>query len=391
MKILVLIPDSPAPWSNTAARYYAPMLKTLEALGHQITAFAVRGNPQTEVETASYFGKTGIRFRFFDRPHPRPFLERKARSLWRSGWELSASEFGRAARQEAAGDYDVVLAEQICTARAMEGFPRVVCTLDCLRHVDMRAIGNDGSWIRRLRKWQVRREERSTIAKVGKVHALTRRLEDLTKKLAPRTRTCVVPLCLDPALYEPLAAPTVPTVGVIGSMFWEPSRAAAIHFMESIVPRLRQKRPGTKFLVAGWRAQSYLSGLARKAGVELVENFSHPKDIFQRLSVLVYAPPEGTGMKVKVLESMAYGVPVVVNEVGYEGLEADPEPGVQLVISDDEIVEVAVDLLEDPARRRRAVERGRACLARSFSPEATTGTLVAHLSELTRTAISIAG
>jgi glycosyltransferase involved in cell wall biosynthesis len=359
------------------------MLKTLDTLGHQATAFAVRRDAQTEEEAASYFGKTGIRFRFFDQPVPKPFLSRKARSLWRSGWELSASEFGRAARQEAASDYDVVLAEQISTARVVEGMSRVVCSLYCLRHVDMRAIGDDRSWMRKFRQWQVRREERSTIAKVGRVRVLSRRLEDLTKTLVPGTRTCVVPLCLDPVLYELVAEPAVPTVGVIGSMFWEPSRAAAIHFMTQIVPRLRKRRPDTNFLVAGWRAQCYLSVLAREAEVELIENFPHPRDVFQRLSVLIYAPPEGTGMKVKVLESMAYGVPVVVNEAGYEGLEADPEPGVRLVSSDNEIVEAVLELLADPAKRSRAVEGGRACLARSFSPEVTTQALVDGLSALT--------
>lgn len=382
MKILVLLPDSPAPWSNAAARYYGPMLKTLDALGHRVTAFAIRRSAQTEEEAAGYFGKTGIRFRFFDPPSSKPFLSRKARSLWRSGWELSASEFGKAARTEAGGDYDVVLAEQISSARVVAGLAHVVCSLHCLRHVDMRAIGGGRSWVRLFRQWQVRREERSTIAEVGKVRALSRRLQDLTERLVPSTKTCVVPLCIDPALYEPVAGPTIPTVGVIGSMFWEPSRAAGVHFMTHIVPGLRNKMHDLRFVVAGWKAKHYLSPLAVKAGVELIEDFPQPRGIFQRLSVLVYAPPVATGMKVKVLEAMAYGVPVVVNTEGFEGLEADPEPGARLAESDGEIVEAVLELLGDPAKRRRAVESGRACLARSFSPEVTTQALADRLSVL---------
>ena len=363
------------------------MLKTLDALGHQVTAFAIRNDAQTEEEANRYFGRTGITLTFFDQPPPKPFLLRKARSLWRSGWELSASEFGREARQEAARDYDVVLAEQISTARAVEGIPRVVCSLYCLRHVDMGAIHRDRSWVRKFRQWQVQREECSTIAQVGRVRALSQRLEDLTKRLVPGTKTCVVPLCLDPALYEPVAEPSVCTVGLIGSMFWEPSRAAAIHFMTDIVPRLRRKRPDVKFLVAGWRAQSYLSTLARETGVELIDSFPHPREIFQRLSILVYAPPVATGMKVKVLEAMAYGVPMVVNAEGFEGLEADPEPAAHLANTDDEIVDAVLELLSDPAKRRRAVERGRACLARSFSPEVTIRALVDRVSTMIGTPI----
>jgi len=378
MRILVLLPDSPAPWSNTAARYYGPMLKTLDALGHHVTALAIRRGTKTEEEAGRYFEGTGIAFTFFDQPPPELFLLRKARSLWRSGWELSASQFGRAARQEAAGDYDVVLAEQISTARAVEGIPRVVCSLDCLRHVDMGAMRGQGMWLRKFRQWQVRREERSTIAKIGRVRALSERLERLTRGLAPGIRTCVVPLCLDLTLYEPVSPPDVPTVGLVGSMFWEPSRAAARHFMIHIVPRLRRQAPGTRFLVAGWKAESYLSTLARQAEVELIGDFAHPREIFQRLSILVYAPPVATGMKVKVLEAMAYGVPVVVNAEGFEGLEADPEPAAKLANTDDEILEAVLELLGDPAKRRHAVEAGRSCLARSFSPEVTIPALAAQ-------------
>jgi len=84
--------------------------------------------------------------------------------------------------------------------------------------------------------------------------------------------------------------------------------------------------------------------------------------------VLVYAPPIGTGMKVKILEAMAFGVPVVTNEEGFEGLEADSNPGVRLARTDEEIVEPVVDLLADAVARQRLIEDGLACLARTFSP-----------------------
>ena len=52
-----------------------------------------------------------------------------------------------------------------------------------------------------------------------------------------------------------------------------------------------------------------------------MENLAHPADFFSRVAVMAYAPARGTGMKVKVLESMAYGVPVVTTAEGAEGLD----------------------------------------------------------------------
>ncbi len=339
-----------------------------------MTAFAIR-SPSDVDEPRAYFDDTSVQFRYFDRPPPKPLVERKLRSAWRSGWELSVSTFGDAVRRESAGDYDVILAEQIGAARIVEGFPRVVCSLLCLRHVDVDAIAGQGG---RFRRWQLRREELTTLSRVTLVRTLTRRLERLVNEALPAARTCVVPLCLDPHLYEPVPPPAEPTVGVIGSMHWEPSRAAAETFVRRIVPRVRDARPSTKFLVAGWKAATYLGALAREAGVEVVEDVVDPRDMFRRLSVLVYTPRVGTGMKVKVLEAMAFGVPAVVNAEGYEGLEAEPDTGVNLAGSEDEVVDATIELLSDSARRARSIRAARSCLERAFAPEVVADALVAE-------------
>lgn len=371
MKILVLLPDSPDPWSNTAGRYYGPMLKTLAAMGAEVTVLAIRRRRDGGDELG-YFAGTDLHIRLFDPPPARPLLERKLRSLWRSGWELAVSDFGRAAREEAARDYDAILAEDPATARAVEDDPRTVLSLLYLRHIDLtpgedRELG--GSWRERL---QARRAELSTCRRVPVIRVLTRRLADLLRAEHVRGKIQVVPLCIDPALYTPLPAPAVPTVGVLGSMFWPPSRRAARHFVERIVPRLRAAQPGVHFLVGGWQAGRYLGDCAREGDVEVLDSFASPADAFARLSVLVYAPPVGTGMKVKVLEAMAYGVPAVVNAEGFEGLDADPSPGVRLAHSDDEIVARALEILADPQARRVAAEHGRDCIERSFSPAVVT-------------------
>ena len=66
-------------------------------------------------------------------------------------------------------------------------------------------------------------------------------------------------------------------------------------------------------------------------------------------------------MKVKVLEAMACGVPVVTTPVGAEGIA--PTDGVVVCESDEEIVERAVGLLSD---RDERIARGAAARAAFF-------------------------
>lgn len=343
------------------------MLKMLATLGEDVTALAIRRGANDEEELA-YFKGTSLRIRLFDPPAARPFLERKLRSAWRSGWELAASEFGRAARAEAGGNYDAILAEHPAAARVVEKDPRTVLSLHCLRYVDLQPDHEDGAGIDAWQRIQARRAELSTCRRVSVIRVLSAQLEQLLRAEGIERPIRVVPLCIDSGLYEPQPAPVVPTVGVLGSMFWPPSRRAAMHFVTRLVPRIRALRPDVRFLVGGWRAEQYLRPVVRDSDVEILDSFSHPAQAFARLSVLVYAPPVGTGMKVKVLEAMAYGVPTVVNEEGFEGLEVDPNAPVRRATSDDEIVAQILDLLQDVEARRYIAQEGRRCIERSFSP-----------------------
>lgn len=384
MKILVLLPESPFPWAGTASRYYGALLKGLDAAGHDVLVMSVRGQARGSGEPRDYFVETRVRFRSYHPPASRSWLERKLRSAWRPDWELTASRFGGDAR-ELAGEFDLVLAEHPSTARAVEDLPHAVCSLQCVRHVDVSADRSASIW----RAVQVRRSDRTTLRRIKRVRVLSARLAQLAGALAPSSRCAVVPLCIDPALYQRVTPPAAPTVGFVGSMFWEPSRAAARRFIERIVPRIRALHGQVRFVVAGWEAERYWSLHATRAGVELIDGFVNPSDVFSRLTVLVNAPPVGTGMKVKMLEAMAFGVPAVTNAEGAEGLDWDPAAPMIRAESDEAIAESVVTLLEDGALRQRLADEGPRCIERSFSPGVVAPKLVAELSSLISSPLSI--
>jgi polysaccharide biosynthesis protein PslH len=371
MRLLALLPESPGPWANTPARYWAPMLREMDRDGVSVRVLAVAGESAAERDL-SYFDGTRIRFSLFERPKARPFLERKTRSLIRPGWELAVSDFGEAARKECSGRYDAVLAETPSTARAVEAHTSTVLSLHYLQFLDLAPNGGSESLAERVSRIQSRRAELHACRRAGKLRVLSSRLRRLLAEHGVQRETSIVPLCVDPDLYETIVPPATPTVGVLGSMFWAPSRRAAITFLGEIAPRVRAAVKGVSFIVGGWRAREFLADHVKDSDVLLLDSFPAPRDAFTRLSVMVYMPPIGTGMKVKVLEAMAYGVPVVTNEDGCEGLDADPDAPVLRASSNEEAAELVVELLRDEARRRRIAREGRACVERTFSPKPVT-------------------
>ena len=354
------------------------MIRMMDRLGHSVTVLAVVQNQSQKRDSEAYLADTKVQLRCFPAPAAKSLIERKIRSAVRSGWELAASDFGHAARREAECPYDVLLAEMPATARICEDDPRTVLSLHCLRHIDLTGVP-ERSIALVVEQMQARRAELSTCRRVPRIRTLSRRMESVLRTSGVASSIRVIPICIDPNLYWPVDEPAVPTVGVLGSMFWWPSRLAAKHFLERIAPRLKAACPSVHLLVGGWRAREVLGPYIRDNDVTVLDNFADPREAFSRLSVLVYAPPVGTGMKVKVLEAMAYGVPVVANCEGYEGLEADPAPPVRLAQTDDEIVDSTLELLRDAGVRRRAILEGMECVRRSFSPEPVTRALASFL------------
>jgi len=83
---------------------------------------------------------------------------------------------------------------------------------------------------------------------------------------------------------------------------------------------------------------------------------------------MVHAADDASGIKVKIVEAMAFGVPVVTNTEGIEGLPV--RDGVHLLVSDDDgaIIDRTVALLRNPADQERIRLAARELIDTQCSP-----------------------
>lgn len=80
-------------------------------------------------------------------------------------------------------------------------------------------------------------------------------------------------------------------------------------------------------------------------------------------------------MKVKVLEAMASGVPVVTTRIGAEGIA--PNDGVVVAGAGSELDRAAAQILRDPDEQRQRGEAALACFAERYAPRPATEPLLA--------------
>jgi glycosyltransferase involved in cell wall biosynthesis len=184
----------------------------------------------------------------------------------------------------------------------------------------------------------------------------------LLTEAAPAYRPVeVIPNCVDLVSYADVRETPIPdTLIYTGSFRYLANHDAMQWFISEILPRVRAVRPGVELRITG-----DAGGRSVPPGAG-VRHCGHVDDIRPLVaqSWISLAPIRvGGGTRMKILEAMALGTPVVATRKGAEGLGVTP--GEHLLVADDAaaFADHLLRLLGDPALRRRLAAAGRALVA----------------------------
>lgn len=183
------------------------------------------------------------------------------------------------------------------------------------------------------------------------------------RRRAPQADVTVVPLVLDPEQYPP-AADVSQVAGFIGQGLWPTTAAAARRLVSGVWPLIRRELPQARLRVAG-RGVTEL-GLPPTDGAEIVGEVESAGAFMRGVSLLLFPLEHGSGMKVKVLEALACGVPVVTTPNGAEGI--DDTEGIVVAEDDTSLARAAASILRDDGERRQRGAAGRRTFETSYTP-----------------------
>ena len=374
MKVLVILSQPPLPEGGAPGRCAIGLLRGLAAHGVEVRALAARQHfavpgevpPDLAVEEIEVLPET-------------PGWAARSRRLRRPRGELGRGEFGRLAR-EAAREADVVHLEETETAWADEGV--ATPSLVHMHYLVRRDRRLGPPWSREARDLiELELAERAAIRRHEHLVASSPLVAEALRKRARHADVIVAPLSLDPSLYAPAPLADPPVAGLIGTGGWPPTRSAIERLLERVWPGVLRLAPDARLVIAG-RGMGFLEGRDLGPGVELLGEVPSSRDFLRGLSLLVFPLERGSGMKVKVLESMASGVPVVTTAAGAEGVEANG--GVIVEAGDDELAAAVSRLVLDPAERRERGAAARSTFERLYSPEPATEPLLELYNRLAR-------
>jgi len=162
-------------------------------------------------------------------------------------------------------------------------------------------------------------------------------------------RVHVIPNGVDIPPTPSAAGPREPVFLFVGTMSLPPNADAARFFARRILPRIRRRIPGARFLVVGHEPPDSVRSLHDGTAVVVTGSVPEVEPYLRQCAVVVTPIRFGGGTRLKILEAMAHGRPVVSTSVGAEGL--DLEAGRHLLIADDPtgFANACVVLVQDPA------------------------------------------
>jgi len=191
------------------------------------------------------------------------------------------------------------------------------------------------------------------------------------KKIDPEIKTEVIPNGVDTSYFTPGAEKSDDeTLIFAGGMNWYPNRDAMLYFGEEIWPLIKARKPSVKMYVIGQSPPQELMKMSKEDPNLIITGYvDDVRAYFGRASVYVCPIRDGGGTRLKILDALSSGIPVVANSIAAEGIKVTP--GEDIIIQDrpEDFAKAVLYLLEHPDERRRLSLKGRKLVEGTYSWE----------------------
>ncbi len=175
------------------------------------------------------------------------------------------------------------------------------------------------------------------------------------------------------------------TMLFLGSFRHEPNRIALEWFIQEVLPHVRARRPQARLVVVGSDPPARQLHEELPPGVEFLGFVEDIREPLAAYAVFVCPIRSGSGVRVKLLEAYASGIPVVSTRVGAEGLGREDGEFCRLADDPREFAAHVLALFENPQEAAKMAQRAREEVVRNWDMATLTRKLAASYREALRT------
>ena len=215
-----------------------------------------------------------------------------------------------------------------------------------------RHIESEKNYLKRAYlKIQTKRLKKSELLAFSHVDAIvpiTTVDENWIKKAVPNAicKTVLTGLKLAEYSFEHSEKQLSKSLFFFGSMDWLPNQQAVHWFLENCWATILSEVPECTFIIAGRNIPESFKKL-QSHQIHIKENVAESKEIYSNFNIMIVPLQSGSGLRIKIVEGLAYGKAIVSTSIGAEGIPVTPSENIILANEPHLFTRQVVKLLKD--------------------------------------------
>ena len=220
----------------------------------------------------------------------------------------------------------------------------------------------------RLRLPIARRFERFMFTPYDRTVVISAADREMLRQLQPALNIDVIPNGIEIERFQPShSGREASTLLFVGNYEYAPNQDAVRVLVEQVLPQVREHVPEARLQLVGLNPPEWMRALANDY-IEVTGSVPDVKPYLARATVFVCPLRIGAGLKNKVLEALAMGIPVIATPLSVDGIQV--QNGESAIVAPvDQIAAETARLLRDDALRDRLSRNGRALIEAEYSWE----------------------
>jgi sugar transferase (PEP-CTERM/EpsH1 system associated) len=302
-------------------------------------------------------------------------------ALWRTPLPLlnyTTSQMSAAlGRLLAAESFDLIQVESIHLMnylpmlRTAPNQPRIICEWhnvesDLMRQYAAREPNLARRWYARRTARLMSEAEERALATFDAHIAVSSEDASRLRSINSKARVIVIENGVDTSYYTGDQSSVRDRILFVGSMDYHANIEGAIDFVRNVWPSTHERNPGLRFTIVGRNPPPQVTELAAAPGVEVTGSVDDVRPFYREAVAAVVPLNVGGGSRLKVLEAMAAGVPLVSTTLGAEGIDVSDGKNILLADSAMQFADAISSVSRDPNLRARISEAGQALVTSRY-------------------------
>ncbi len=213
-------------------------------------------------------------------------------------------------------------------------------------------------WYLKLLAKRLKNFEFDVINKVDAIVALTEEETKIFRDMGSKVPICIAPTCFFIEEFKPVEYPKEFSLFHIGSMDWMPNTTGLKWFLKEVWTKVNVTHPQIKLYLAGNKMPKEFLSLNNE-NCHVQGRVEDAKQFIAEHSVMIVPLLAGSGIRVKIVEGMAMGKPIISTSQGAEGLHYENRKNILIADTPEEFYDAIIECYQSVELRKTLGENAR--------------------------------